>query len=143
MSYSIVPISGEYALRAVVCLSALPLDSSMTARELAAVANVPPAFLAKVLRRLVQSGMLEAQKGHHGGFRLTRPLASVRVIDVLEAAGVEMLPGRCAFGFDQCDPLRPCPLHDAYTDLQHMCHTWARANTLADIDIRLIPRLPV
>ncbi len=140
MSNSLVPISGEYALRATVCLAALPADGTMTARELAVMANVPPAFLAKVLRRLVQHGLLDAQKGHHGGFRLARPAASIRVIDVLEAAEVALVADHCAFGFGKCNAAAPCPLHEVYTDLQHMCHTWARANTLADIDVSRIPR---
>lgn len=141
MMHSLVPAAGEYALRAAVCLAAVPDDGWMTSKELAALANVPPAFLAKVLRRLVQHGLLEAQKGHHGGFRLARPAASIRVLDVLHAAEVELNTGHCAFGFARCNEAAPCPLHDVYTDLQHMCHTWARANTLADIDVSRIPRL--
>lgn len=143
MIHSIVPTSGEYALRATVCLAAVPADGWMTARDLATLAHVPPAFLAKVLRRLVQHGLLEAQKGHHGGFRLARPAASIRVVDVLEAAEVELTTGHCAFGFARCNEAKPCPLHDVYKDLQHMCHTWAKANTLADIDVSRIPRLPL
>lgn len=142
MIHSIVPTSGEYALRATVCLAAVPSDDWMTAKDLAALANVPPAFLAKVLRRLVQHGLLEAHKGHHGGFRLARPAASIRVIDVLHAAEIELGTGHCAFGFARCNELAPCPLHDVYKDLQQMCHTWAKANTLADIDVTRIPRLP-
>ncbi|MFN7146551.1 MAG: RrF2 family transcriptional regulator [Myxococcota bacterium] len=142
MIRSIVPASGEYALRATVCLAALPADGWMTARDLATLANVPPAFLAKVLRRLVQHGLLEAQKGHHGGFRLARSAASIRVIDVLRAAEVELTSGHCAFGFARCNAAAPCPLHDVYTDLQHRCDTWAQANTLADIDTTRLPTSP-
>ncbi len=129
-------------MRATACLAALPADGSLTARELAATTRVPPAFLAKVLRRLVKHGLLAAHKGHHGGFRLARPAATIRVIDVLEAAEVTLGKEHCAFGFDQCSAESPCPLHDMYTDLQHMCHTWARANTLADIDVSRIPGPP-
>ena len=141
MIQSVLPTSGEYALRAVVCLAALPPDGWMTARDLAEQANVPAAFLAKVLRRLVQHGLLEAHKGHHGGFRLARALASVRVIDVLEAADIELKTTHCAFGFVRCNEALPCALHEMYRDLQLMCHTWARANTLADVDLSRIPPL--
>lgn len=141
MMHSIVPPAGEYALRAAVCLAAIPGGEWMTSRELATIANVPPAFLAKVLRRLVQHGLLEAHKGHHGGFRLARPAAGIRVIDVLHAAEIELTTGHCAFGFSRCNESAPCPLHDVYKELQQLCHTWARANTLADIDATRIPKL--
>jgi len=137
-----VPASGEYALRAAVCLAAVPEDDWMPARDLATLANVPPAYLSKILRKLVQHGLLHAQKGHHGGFRLARPAASIRVADVLAAAEVELAAGHCAFGFDRCNEAVPCPLHEVYKDLQAMCSTWARANTLADIDPSRIPRRP-
>lgn len=140
MTNSIVPVSGEYALRATICLAALPASGSMTARDLAVMANVPPAFLAKVLRRLVQHGLLEAQKGHHGGFRLARPAAEIRVIDVLTAAEVEMCSAHCGFGFERCNNEAPCPLHDVYTKLNAMCDDWARTNTLADLDLSRLPR---
>lgn len=139
MIHSVLPTSGEYALRAAVCLAALPADGWLTARDLALQANVPPAFLAKVLRRLVQNGLLLGQKGHHGGFRLARPAASVRVIDVLVAADIELKTTHCAFGFARCNEAAPCALHDMYKDLQQMCNTWARANTLADVDLSRLP----
>lgn len=138
---SLVPPSGEYALRAAVCLAAVPEDGWMTARDLAELAHVPPAFLSKILRRLVQHGLLLAQKGHHGGFRLARPPSQIRVMDVLAAAEIALVSEHCAFGFARCNEQAPCPLHDVYKDLQAMCHTWARANTLADIDTSRIPRL--
>jgi Rrf2 family protein len=111
----------------------------MTSREIAATAHVPAAFLAKVLRRLVEHGLLEGQKGHHGGFRLARPAASIRVLDVLSAVEVQLLSSHCAFGYARCNASAPCPLHDMWLDLQHMCNTWARANTLADVDLTRIP----
>ena len=141
MNFTLVPAAGEYALRAAVCLAALPAEGWMTSRELATVANVPPAFLAKVLRRLSHHGLLEAQKGHHGGFRLARPASSIRVVDILRAAEIELITGHCAFGFNRCNEAAPCPLHDVYKELQLMCHAWAKANTLADIDVSRIPRL--
>lgn len=134
MSHPIVPPSGEYALRAMCCLAAEPEGTWLTSREIADRANVPPAFLAKVLRRLVQANILDGQKGHHGGFRLSRPASSIRVLDVLEAVDVDLTHDSCAFGYSACDAASPCPLHEMYGALKQMCRTWARANTLADID---------
>ena len=101
MTVTAIPTSSEYALRAMVCLAA-EAPEWVTARDLATRANVPAAFLSKILRRLVRAGLIEGQRGHHGGFRLLRPAADVRIADVLSAAQVEAAPARCAFGFDRC-----------------------------------------
>ena len=142
MNSALVPPAGEYALRAAVCLVPLPPEGWMTAKDIAQRANVPPAFLAKVLRRLVQAGLLHGQRGHHGGFRLARAPATIRVADVLQAADVALTAGGCAFGFARCDAAAPCPLHDTYASLHLMLQAWARSTTLADIDLQRLPALP-
>jgi Rrf2 family iron-sulfur cluster assembly transcriptional regulator len=131
---ALVPPAGEYALRACACLAAAP-GRALTARELAIQAHVPAAFLAKVLRRLVANGLLEAHKGHHGGFRLARAPREIRLGDLLRAAEVELNPPHCAFGFARCDAKAPCPLHEVYTRMQSLCHMWAQATTLDQLDL--------
>ncbi len=138
---ALVPPAGEYALRACACLAAAPPEHWMAARDLAVQANVPPAFLSKVLRRLVLGGVLQGQKGHHGGFRLARPAATIRIADILTAAEVELTPAHCAFGYAACDAHAPCPLHEVFTRLQGLCTMWARATTLADLDLSRIQTL--
>lgn len=141
MTVTAIPTSSEYALRAMVCLAARAPDW-VTARELAAMANVPPAFLSKVLRRLVRAQLIEGQRGHHGGFRLGKDPQTVRIVDVLEAARVETTPDRCAFGFDRCNEGAPCPLHAMHKELQHRCRAWAEDTRLADVDLSLVRRVP-
>ena len=97
-----------------------------------------PAPMAKI----VQAGLLHGQRGHHGGFRLARAPATIRVADVLQAADVALTSGGCAFGFARCDAAAPCPLHDTYASLHLMLQAWARSTTLADIDLHRLPALP-
>lgn len=141
MSLQMLSPSGEYALRAAVCLAA-NADAWVPAHELAEMASVPPAYLSKVLRKLVAKGLLHAQKGHHGGFRLARPPASIRVIDVLEAVDAIRTDGHCAFGWDRCNESAPCPLHEVFAELRDTCHNWAAGHSLNEIDLRRVPALP-
>ena len=69
----IAPISqtAEYALRAMSHL-ARPDAAAMRAIDLARATQVPVHYLSKVLRRLVDAGLLHSQKGHGGGFVLAR-----------------------------------------------------------------------
>jgi Rrf2 family iron-sulfur cluster assembly transcriptional regulator len=102
---------------------------------------VPPAFLSKVLRKLVAAGLLRAERGHHGGFELARPAASIRFLDVWEAIGLELLDEECAFGWGSCNAAKPCPLHDTWTELKHQLVAWAARHTLAELDCGPPPAL--
>lgn len=125
--------TAEYALRAMAYLAGLPPGASARATDLEAATGTSAPYLAKVLRRLVIAGLLVSQKGHHGGFALARPPASIRFSDVLEAVGHRPDPGRCAFGWGECDPDAPCPLHDAWSQLTASFREWATTTTLASV----------
>ena len=76
--------TAEYALRAVVSLA----DSSgepLTTQQLADLTQVPLDYLSKVLQSLGRHGLVEAQRGKHGGFRLTRAATRITILDVLNA----------------------------------------------------------
>lgn len=46
--------------------------------------GIPRAALAKVLQQLVHAGIVYGRRGLGGGYRLTRPPASISVLDLLE-----------------------------------------------------------
>ncbi|MEZ4237009.1 MAG: Rrf2 family transcriptional regulator [Myxococcota bacterium] len=130
----VLPTATEYALRAMACLAAAEPAVWVPSRDLVAQTHVPAAYLSKVLRRLVTAGLLEATRGHHGGFRLARPPSEVRFADVLRAMDDTEGPQRCQFGFAACSKTDPCPLHPFFVDLDRRMRAWAEEATLADVD---------
>lgn len=130
----VAPLSqtAEYALRAMAYL-AVPREESVRAADLADAIAVPAHYLSKVLRRLVQAGLLESQRGHGGGFVLSRPADQVRFVDVLAAVDALPTENRCAFGWGDCDVKNPCPLHPAWSRLNDAMTGWAEGTTLADV----------
>ncbi len=77
--------AADYAVRVIVHLSSQPDRSRVSLAELAASVDVPPTFLSKVLQRLVKAGLIASRRGKHGGFELARDVASVSLLDVLDA----------------------------------------------------------
>jgi len=75
--------SARYALRAMAHLAAD--DRAHTADELAAEAEVPRMYVAKVMTPLVRAGLVSAQRGLRGGYRLGRPAAAISVLEVIRA----------------------------------------------------------
>jgi len=121
----------EYALRAMSHLAHAGADDRVRTRDLAKAVDVPPSFLAKIMRKLTEHGLLDSKKGHNGGFVLARPADEIRFIDILRAVEFEPRAGHCLFGLGNCDASNPCPLHHQWGALKEEIDRWARSNNLA------------
>ena len=99
----------EYALRAVVWLSANP-EKPLTAQQIAEATRVPAGYLAKVLQGLSRAGLLHSQRGLGGGFSLARSPESLTMWEVVQAVDPIKRIRDCPLGFEaHGDTL--CPLH--------------------------------
>lgn len=122
-----------YALRAMAWLAATSPEAPVRAKDLSEGSGIPAHYLSKILRRLVLAGVLESQKGHGGGFTLTRPPSEIAFMDVLAAVDAYPMRDRCAFGWGECDTDHPCPLHDVFDRLGEGYRKWASTTTFADV----------
>lgn len=128
--------TAQYALRAMAWLSTLSATEPMRVKDLSVATGIPSHYLSKVMRRLVLAGLATSQKGQGGGFLLSRPPGEIPFIDILVAVDAYSSDGpdqQCAFGWGQCDALRPCPLHDSWTELNDQLRAWAEGTSLADV----------
>src|SRR5207247_4803067 len=75
----------DYALMAMKHLALHGDQGSSSAREIAALYNIPIELMAKVLQRLVRRGLLASHQGTHGGYQLARLPAQISVADVIQA----------------------------------------------------------
>jgi Rrf2 family protein len=124
----------EYALRSMVYLALHNEDGQLVrVADLAEAAHIPPAYLAKVMRRMAAAGLVHGQKGHNGGFALAREPSKITLREVLEAAGVTFEPQHCAFGLPRCNAKKPCVLHDTWSEFKERCEGWANNHTLASV----------
>jgi Rrf2 family nitric oxide-sensitive transcriptional repressor len=106
--------TAEYALRAVVWLSDHP-DTVVTGQGIAKATQVPPDYLSKVMQCLARGGLVEAQRGKHGGFTLTAPPDRITVLDVINAVEPVRRIRSCPLGLAGHEAL--CPLHRRLDDI--------------------------
>jgi Rrf2 family nitric oxide-sensitive transcriptional repressor len=141
--------SVEYGLQAVIHLASVA-PAPRTTEQIAAATRVPPAYLAKVLRRLVQAGVVRSQRGLRGGISLAhRPeemtllpvvnaLTSMRrVISSLEKGRPAFRPGLLHPRIDNALTL----VEDAFgrTTLAEVVAGTARAPMLAPSALSILP----
>lgn len=118
-----LPLGIRYAVSAAVYLSGRSGDGFCLLEEVSDRLRLPRAFLAKMLQRMAARGLLHSRRGARGGYRLARPASEVSLADVVAAVGEPAAEGsHCAIEARDCDPERPCFLHDSMAQAE--AHLW-------------------
>jgi Rrf2 family protein len=74
----------DYALRAVCELASLGVPGHLvTADRLATAQEIPPKFLESILLQLRRGGIVSAQRGPDGGYRLARPAGEISLAEII------------------------------------------------------------
>ncbi len=79
----------DYALRAVAELASATGGAAggegrpVTAERLAQAQGIPPKFLESILLQLRRAGIVTAQRGPDGGYRMARPAEEVSLAEVI------------------------------------------------------------
>ena len=125
--------SSEYAIRALTHLGRHYGGAFHLAHEMARELGMPAPFLTKILRPLVEQGLLESQRGRHGGFRLAHPPAEVSLHQIVASQEPLDLPRRCFLGQSECSDDRACPMHDFWKRASAAWNARLNDTTLADL----------
>jgi Rrf2 family protein len=80
-----VSAKSDYALRALIELASREDGSPVSAEELGRLQEIPHNFLQAILADLRKAGIVHAQRGQSGGWRLAKEAESVSVADVIRA----------------------------------------------------------
>jgi Rrf2 family protein len=128
--------TAEYALRALILLAREP-DRATLGRDLAVSSGVPANYLSKILLELKKGGFVQAVRGTGGGYRLGRPPAEVRLMDVVEFVdGKAARPGCFLSGSTACSDDDPCLAHDRWAVVRDQYVAFLESTTLAEASER-------
>lgn len=112
-----INLETDYAIRIVQCLAAC--TERLYASLIAERTGVPMRFSLKILRKLVDAGVVRSFKGAHGGYITARDPDQVTLRQVIEA-----IDGPIAIGPCQCDSYicghpeeKECYFHTVFRDI--------------------------
>ena len=125
--------TSEHALRALTHLAKLPEGASILGRELAERAGIPPNYLSKILWTLGNAGIIDATRGNHGGYRLKRDAAEIRLFEVVELFDRDRVGLACLLGGRGCDCESPCTAHAAWHNVRTAYLDFLHTRTVAEI----------
>ncbi len=124
--------SSVYALQAALHLAQRPPGTFVSAARMAEALDLPPQYLAKVLRRLSVEGVLASTRGAHGGYSLTTPPQELTVQDVV-APFEEVQSARVCLLGGPCHVAQPCSAHLRRLEWNAAREKILAATTLADL----------
>lgn len=124
---------GDYAVRAMLALSAPDVDPWLSAVRISSAMSIPERFLPRVLRDLSRAGLVEARMGRTGGYRLARPASTITLFDVIAAIEPEDVDRRCILRGIPCHPDGRCAVHDTFDQARAALQARLAATTLAEL----------
>jgi Rrf2 family protein len=77
----------EYGLRCLIQIAKNSKGNGITIPELSELEGLSEANVAKILRILRLGGVVEAERGQTGGYRLTRPPEEITLREILQILG--------------------------------------------------------
>jgi Rrf2 family nitric oxide-sensitive transcriptional repressor len=123
--------TAEYALRTVVFLATVR-GRPATNRQIAAATRVPEGYLAKILQGLSRAGLVQSQRGLHGGSVLVTDPKDLSVFDVVDAVAPIPRITTCPLGLES-HGANLCPLHRRLDDAAASVEKAFRRSTIAEL----------
>lgn len=127
----------------MVHLAGLQPGARASRGELAAAAECPEQFLAKVLQSLTHAGLVVSHRGNTGGFELPTSHRSATLLEVIEALEGPVRLNLCLNSTESCTRQEWCQVHPVWVQAQEALtavlrsvsvHDLAQKSTLARID---------
>ena len=121
-----------HAIRALACLAGCASPPA-SIKDVAECSDVPQAYLAKIVKKLNDSGIIESKRGNKGGIWLARPAKLISLLDVSLALDGEDFLGPCLLGSGYCSDGRDCPTHKFWKKNKELIRRELERTKLSDV----------
>jgi Rrf2 family protein len=92
MARNLLKREESYAVHALLNIAENP---GTTAAEISSQLEMPSAFMAKVLRKLVKAGFIESKMGRGGGVVLRSDPGDITILDIIEGVSGPVILDTC------------------------------------------------
>jgi len=122
---------GRYALRASIALAKLSENGKMVSiNTLSEEEDISSLFLEQIFFKLRKAGIVRSIRGPGGGFLFDRPLDSINIKEVLDAAGEELIVMPCDRQSAECDRISDCIAHRVIISVTNKMNDYLESITL-------------
>ena len=126
----------EYGIRAMLHIAYKSRSQERVGvKEIAKAIDSPEAFTGKIMQQLSKSGLVQSIKGPHGGFWINdEDRIKINLRQIVEVLDGNQIYIGCGMGLNQCNDMKPCPMHNQYTPVRQALikiHTETSLDALA------------
>lgn len=94
---------------------------------------VPQHFLAKIMKKIADEGVLTSTKGPYGGFSINEKTLQTHIIYIVKITDGTDLIDNCVLSFRKCNAKNPCPLHTKMAKLKDGFIKSLSSSTIGDL----------
>jgi len=122
----------NYAIRTLVYCAVNAPDLSRIA-DIAKAHAISELFLFKLIKPLVENGLLQTVRGRKGGIRLGRPAADITLLDTIKLTEESFAMAECFEGSSDCPLMDNCDLNGALREALGAFFDVLDSYTIADL----------
>lgn len=134
-----VSARADYAIRALLELTAAGRDTRVRADALARAQAIPAKYLENLLVDLRRARLIASQRGPSGGYRLARAASAISLADVIRAIDGPLAGVRDAAPEDVSYAGPAASLREVWVALRASMRAVLEATTLADVAAGKLP----
>lgn len=123
----------DYGLVLLTYMARSHAESLHTARELAAESRLPLPTVSKILKQLLQSGVLVSSRGIKGGYALAREPREISISEVITGLEGPIALTECSTDLSGCDLEQCCPIKNNQRVINAAVRGALERLTLADL----------
>ncbi|HOX33949.1 MAG TPA: Rrf2 family transcriptional regulator, partial [Spirochaetales bacterium] len=127
-----VSMKTQYGIRALVHLARTGSDSA-TSAEIAKAEGISPKYLEGILGQLKAAGLVTAERGQKGGYRLARAAAEIPMIEIVGALDGQVKPVLCVDDSRSCAQGGGCLPRRFWLGLKGAIDGYLASRTLQDV----------
>lgn len=128
-------ITTDYAIRTILYLGRS--DKKTPAKAIAKEMKIPEGYMGKVLSKLKEAQIIDAELGAHGGYWLKRSLDEITIGDVIRTMEMTVKINRCLEPDNYCnrgyENAKNCKVRKYYFKIQNLLEMTVFNVSLQDI----------
>ncbi len=107
--------------------------TKQSTEDIARAISLSVPTVRKVLKILVDVGLIQARRGAHGGYRLSRSPAQITLLSIVEAFEGTLYLTECSSSEADCEITENCSLSDHWGGINQIVSRLLASITLSDI----------
>lgn len=126
----------RYGMRAMLDLAVNGEGELVLLKEIAERQGISKRYLEHMMTLLRNKGLVVAERGARGGYRLARRPEEIRLDEIFTALEGEIAPVECVRDASICDRAGGCVVRDLWCDMTRAMKEVLVGETLADLGRR-------